>query len=183
MKQDEYFFEAVKSWRQANKNLKHFAECCWHVSDRQTLALAQDCGCSPDTIANYRNAYVLFVELEGYRTRSAVWEKSPIALWVKAAQLRTRLNLSLAKTWDYLQTASEEGMTREQLAAHVDSVENNTPRWIRRLRSAIRFLSPSKDDWKIEMDMGQRERYDRAVIAFVAELEEISASGVEHVRR
>jgi len=176
MNQNEYYIAAVESWQKANRSLKDFALHCYHVSDRQTLALAQDCGCSYETVNNYRNAYTLFVELEGLTLYpvTETWEQAHISLWVKAAQLRKSLNLSIHKTWDYLQTATLANMTRESFAAHVDEKENDTPKWIRRLQSIISRIAPSKDDWKTEMSPAARDRYDRAVAAFVHELEEIA---------
>ena len=177
----DYYILAVSAWQQANRSLKHFAECCYHVSDRQTQVLAQDCGCSVDTIENYRNAYTLYTELGGDTSEPArkLWEHSSIALWVKAAQLRIRLSLSTDKILDYLQTASENNMTREQFAAQVDNAENDTPMWLRRLRSAIKFLKPSRDDYKgADMPPEVRERYDKAVEWFVSELEQIAGEGV-----
>jgi hypothetical protein len=176
MNENYCYMEAVRAWQNANRNLKHFAECCYYVADRQTLALAQDCKCSVDTIENYRNSYALYMSLGGSDSEPVreCWEEANAALWVKAAQLRSRLELPLDKTWEYLQTATVENMTRESFAAHVDERENDTPKWIRRLRSAIRFLTPSKDDYKSGMPPELQERYDRAVAAFVAELEEIA---------
>ena len=183
MNTNDYYMEAVRTYQEINKNYKHFSECCYRVHNRQTQELAQDCGCSVDTIENYRNAYTLYIEMggpliqtEGYASEPVrkCWEKANIALWVKAAQLRIRLNLSLNKTWDYLQTASLANMTRESFAAHIDEKENATPKWIRRLQSVIRFLSPSKYDYKSELPPEMQERYDRAVSAFVAELQEIA---------
>jgi len=177
MNTKEYYLEAVSAWKQANKKLKHFAECCYHVSDRETQALAADCGCSVDTIENYRRAYVLYTELgrDASELVREAWDSASIALWVKAAQLRTRLELPLDKTFEYLSVAIDHNMTRESFAAHVDGKENNTPKWIRRLQQAIRLLAPSKDDYKSsDIPPLARERYDRAVETFVHELEEIA---------
>jgi len=176
MNTNDYYIEAVSAWQQANRNLKHFAECCYHVSGTATQALAQDCGCSVDTIENYRNAYTLFIELDGEiseRVRK-FWGQANISLWIKAAQIRIRLYLPLSTIWEYLQTATLEHMTRETFAAHVDEKENDTPKWIRRLKSAIRFLAPSRYDYKSEMPPLLQRRYDQAVAVFVAELEAIA---------
>ena len=172
--EQEYYLEAVRAWQNSNKNLKHFAECCYHVSDRATQALAKDCGCSVDTIENYRNAWTLHLELgESERVRKA-WDSATIALWVKAAQLRQRLEMTPERTFEYLETAIQSNMTRESFAAHVDTKENKTPQWIRRLKAAISHLRPSRDDWKTEMPFELRQRYDKAVSRFTAELEEIA---------
>ncbi len=182
MKQNDYYLEAVRTWHEMGKKGKHFAECCWHVSDRQTKALAEDCGCSSDTIENYRNAYALY-QATPERIGSVLWDSASVQLWVKAAQLKSRLELSVDVTMEYLQTASTHNMNRNQLAAHVDEKENHTPKWIRRLRSAIKFLAPSKDDYKSpDMPEQARERYDKAVTWFVGELEAIANETEEEVR-
>ena len=93
--------------------------------------------------------------------------------------MRTRLDMTVEKTFDYLQIAAADNMTRETFAAHVDGKENKTPQWIRRLQSAIRHLRPSKDDWKTDMPPETRERYDAAVEWFTHELEEIAQAVTE----
>jgi len=175
----DYYTEAVRAWQNANRNLKLFAKCCAQVNDRQTKALAADCKVKEDTIENYRLAYWLYTEIQGMAHENAsepdrIWEEANISLWVKAARLRTSLKLPLAKAWDYLKTAADEGMTREQLGAHVDEKENDTPHWLRRLRSVIRMLMPARDDWKTELPPEKRERYERAVEQFTAELKAIA---------
>jgi hypothetical protein len=169
----EYYLEAVRAWQQANKNLKHFARCCYHVSNRETQALAADCGCSVDTIEKYRMAYSLYTELETSAQGGFLWDSANISLWVKAAQLRQRLDIPLDTVHEYLETAIDHNMTRESFAAHVDGKENKTPIWIRRLRNAIKVLSPSKQDFKSEMRPDLRERYDTAVERFSSELQAI----------
>jgi len=178
MNNNDYYLAAVAAMEGANKKLKLFAECCYHVSDRQTLALALDCKCSVDTVENYRRAYYLYTVLGGDDSEPArqVWEHAPAALWVKAAQLWTRLELSPEKVFEYLETASEEGMTREQMAAVVDEKENHTPKWVRGIRHAIRFLTSSKNSWKTELPMDVRTRYDKAVDNFTKELQAIAES-------
>lgn len=182
MNTQEYYLEAVRAWQQANRNLKHFAECCAKVSGAQTEALAADCKVSIDTIESYRRAYWLYEELMDKSERARIWEQANITLWVKAAQLRTRFDLSLEKTWDYLEIANDVHMTRESFAAHVDEKENNTPKWIRRLRQAIRFLAPSKNDYKSDMPPELQTRYEQAVTAFVSELQAIAGEGLETER-
>lgn len=175
----DHYTEAVRIWQQANKDLKHFSMCCALVDGRRTAFLAQDCKVSVDTIENYRNAYILFQHLQINLETSEparIWEEANISLWVKAAQLKKRLNLSVAKTFEYLQTASDENMTRESFAAHVDEKENDTPKWIRRILHAVRILKPSKDDWKTEMPIEKRTRYEQATARYVGELEEIAQS-------
>lgn len=174
--QMDWHIQAVSAWQSANKNLKNFARCCYHVSDEGTKALAQDCGCSHDTVNNYRNAYDLYLQVGGDANELVrkQWDSAAIALWVKAAQLQGRLELTTAQTYEYLETAIDHHMTRESFAAHVDNKENDTPQWIRRLKSAIRFLTPSKNDFKSEMPPQVQSRYDKAVAVFVAELEAIA---------
>lgn len=179
MNTNEYYLEAVRTWDEINKKGKHFAECCWHVSNRMTKALAEDCGCSVDTIENYRNAYALYQQMTSERIGSLLWDSASVQLWVKAAQLKNRLGLSVERTLEYLQTAAENNMTRDSFAAHVDEKENNTPKWIRRLRQAIKTLSPSKYDYKSEMPPVARERYEKAVTWFVAELDAIAKENEE----
>lgn len=160
-------------WQAANRDLKLFAECCYHVSGRETAALAADCGLSVDAIEGYRLAYALKIELDGIRAGSEVWEKSNISLWVKAARMRRSLGMDLEKIAEYLEVAANEQMTREQFAAHVDEKENRIPRWARRLNTIWKSLQKMNDDYKSEMPPPIRERYERAVKAFAEELEAI----------
>ncbi len=174
MNQQEYHFEGVRAWQNADKNLKLFAECCYNVHNKQ--ALASDCGCDIRTVQYYAAAWSLYQEFirEYGETVSFLWERGQIQLWRKAPELRKNLDLSLEQTREYLSEAITENMTRESFSAHVDEKENHTPKWIRRLQSAIKHLKPSKDDWKTDMPFELRQKYDRAVSRFVAELEEIA---------
>lgn len=173
--ENDYYTEAVRSYQQANKNLKHFAECCAHLADDRLPSLAVDCGVSQKTVNNYRDAYLLYVELgRNVEAVSKLWQTGNISLWVKAAQLQTQLNLPSDKIEEYLGIAVDNSMTRESFAAHVDEAENHTPKWIRRLQQAIRFLKPTRSDYKADMPPILQERYDAAVAAFVAELEAIA---------
>lgn len=173
--QIDWHIRAVSFWKKANADLKLFSEACYNV-DRKD-ALAADCKCSVRTIQFYAAAWSLYQELlreYGSETVSLMWERGEISLWRKAPQLRSTLNLSLETTREYLEIAIENNMTRESFSAHVDTKENKTPQWLRRLRSAIRSLSISKDDWKTELPIEKRERYEKAVAWFVAELQEIA---------
>lgn len=177
MTTNDYYIEAVRTWQQSNKNLKHFAECCAMVDGKRTAALAADCKASVDTIQNYRNAYILYQQLVTNLETSEparIWDEANVSLWVKAAQLKTRLGLSLEKVFEYLQTANEHNMTREQMAAVVDEKENKVPQWLRRIRHAIRILFPTRDDWKTEMPMEKRTRYEEATGRYVKELQAIA---------
>ena len=167
-----YYLEAVRAWQNSNKNLKHFAECCYHVSNRETQALAQDCGCSVDTIEKYRLAYTLYTELETSAQGGFLWDSANISLWVKAAQLRQRLEIPLEKTQEYLSTAVEHNMTRESFAAHVDEKENKVPKWIRVIHDISRKLK--RDDWATEIPHDLRDRYNRARDELAAVLDEIA---------
>ena len=170
----DYYTEAVRTWQQSDKNLKHFAECCANVDGRKTLALSQDCKCSVDTIENYRAAYVLYYRLIEHPNCSEVWQNAHISLWVKAARLQKQLHLSNEKIYEYLQIADEAGMSRETFAAHVDTKENKTPQWIRRIKHAARILFPAKNDWVEEIPLDRRERYRKATDWYIAELEAIA---------
>jgi len=178
----DHYVEAVRLWQASNKNMRLFAQCCAMVDGRKTSALAADCKVSVDFIEAHRNAYRLYCEIKTnieLPLVTEVWDKANEGLWVKAAQLRTRLDMTLDKTWDYLQIASDEGMSRETFAAHVDTKENHTPQWLRRLKWVASKLFPSKDDWKTEMPIEKRERYDHAVAVFTAELKAIAEETVE----
>lgn len=178
--QADWHIQAVALWQKTNANLKLFSEACYNVNNKE--ALAEDCKCNVRTIQYYAAAWSLYQELireYGNETVSLMWERGEIALWRKAPQLRSTLNLSLEKTYEYLGGAIEHDMTREQMAAHVDGKENKTPQWIRRLKSAIRFLTPSRNDYKSEMPPQLQSRYDKAVSDFVAELEAIAQAEIE----
>lgn len=171
----DWHLRAVTYWKKANINLKLFSEACYHVENKE--ALAADCSCSLRTIQFYAAAWSLYQELlreYGDETVSLLWEQGELSLWRKAPQLRSTLNLSLETIYDYLQTAVQTNMTRESFAAHVDEKENDTPKWIRRIKQAIRFLRPSKQDYKSELPPELQERYERAVDTFVAELQAIA---------
>lgn len=178
IRENDYYLEAVATAQELSKKQKHFAECCANVSGKRTQALAQDCGLSVDSIEQYRNTYFLYTTLQDYfRTSERVrklWETAPFHLWRVAAQLHVRLNLSLDKTLEYLATAGKQRMTREQFAAHVDEKENDTPKWKRRLLSAMRLLKPSKDDYKSEMPPKAQARYEQWISYSARELEEIA---------
>lgn len=171
-----YYIEAVRTWQDVNRKLKHFAECCYHVSNRETRALAEDCGCSVDTIENYRNAWTLYTELGGEKSErfGFLWDTASISLWVKAAQMRRKLEIPLERTADYLETAIKEDMTRDQFAAVVDEKENKTPKWARALQSVAAKLSTIEARWVTSMPDDKRERYHKAVRDFQAALEEIA---------
>lgn len=173
MTEQDWHITAVNAWQNANRNLKQFAEACANVSNHKTAALAADCGCSVDTVERYRNAWKLYQELEreNFRTVRKLWEDGNIALWRKAPELRARLGLSLEKTYDYLQTGIENGMSRETFSAHIDEKENTTPKWLRVLQRVTDLLR--RDDWMVEMPIEKRERYEQARERFTAELEEI----------
>ena len=177
MKTNDYYIAAVAAWQAANKNLKHFAQCCAQVSDLETAALAADCKCSPDTIERYRRAWWLYQEMGGGLPNGsdgidALWESAGIGLWVKAARLRTTLEIPLPKIREYLETANAEGMTREQFAANVDAAENKRPVWERVLLSMVERLS--KPAWISKMPEDKRARYEKALAWFAAELQAIT---------
>ncbi len=175
--QNEYYLEAVELSQRIDRDYKRFAFCCAQVSGHRTAALAADCKMSTSTIEKYRNAYALKVRFGIDRKAERVtklWNAAPMSLWRKAAELESSLGLSLDTIWDYLVTASLHNMTRESFAAHVDEKENDTPKWLRRLRSIVSRLAPSRDDYKSEMPPEIRTRYDLAVAVFVAELQAIA---------
>ena len=171
----DYYTEAVFAWQKANKNLKHFAECCYHVDNK--IALAADCCCSVRTIQFYAAAWSLFLELSREYEATSVsllWERGEISLWRKAPELRSRYELSLAQTRDYLETAVENNMTRESFAAHVDEKENDTPQWIRRLQSICASLKKISGDYKgADMPGAAQERLRQANEWYANELNEI----------
>ena len=171
---NDYYLEAVRTWQQSDKNLKHFAECCANVDGTRTLALAQDCKCSVDTIENYRNAYALYYRLIELPNSSEVWREAHISLWVKAAKLQKVLGLSDEKIMDYLQTASEEGMSRETFAAHVDNKENHIPQWQRRILHVVKLLTGTRHDWKSEMPPELQKRFDEATEIYSTALQQIA---------
>lgn len=169
----EYYIEAVRAYQGADKNLKHFAECCAKVEGKRTAALAADCKCSVDTIERYRNAYRLYymmgVELESERCGS-LWKAAPIGVWCAASKLKDEHNLTMAQTLEYIETG--KNMNSKSFSAHVDEKESKIPKWIKRLRSVAKMLKTG--DWMTEMSADNRERYERAVEAFKAELEAIA---------
>jgi hypothetical protein len=178
--QNDYYREAVELSQRIDKDFKRFSFCCAQVSGKRTGSLAADCKMSVATIEKYRNAYALKVRFEiDHRPSERVtklWNAAPMSLWRKAAELESSLGLSLDKIWDYLETASEYGMTRESFSAHIDEKENHTPKWIRRLQSAIRFLKPLRDDYKgADMPPEIRTEFDRLVAEFATGLERLEA--------
>lgn len=181
MSEKEYHFEAVRAWQSANRNLKHFAECCYHVEDK--IALAADCCCTVRTVQLYAAAWSLYQELiHEYKseTVSLLWERGEISLWRKAPQLRSTLGLSLDKTYDYLQEAINNDMTRETFAAHVDTKENKLPNWVRRLRSIADKLRLLRDDYKTEIPHEYRAEFDAWTVQGAELLAKIAEAEVEH---
>jgi len=180
MNQQEYYFEAVQAWKNINKYGKHFAECCYHVEDKNSLAV--DCGCSVRTIQYYAAAWSLYQEMVyefQNETVSLMWEQGEIQLWRKAPELRKQLGLSLEQTKEYLATAISENMTRESFSAHVDEKENKIPKWIRRLQDIARKLRPMKYDWKTEIPVTYRAEFEQATEQYAAVLEKIANAGME----
>lgn len=171
----EYYIEAVHTYQQANKNLKHFAYLCAMVDGKKTAALADDCKCSVDTIEQYRNAYVLRmrmeIELESEHVRK-LWESVNIDVWKKAAQLWSRLDLTTSQMSEYLIVADEHGMSRDSFAAHVDEKENKLPKWIRVIRGIARSLR--RDDWMTEIPHSLRDEYVEKRDALASVLERIA---------
>lgn len=166
----DYYFEAVRTWQQANRNLKHFAECCANVSGRETAALAADCGLSPDSIEQYRSVYSLYyrnIESEPVRK---LWESAPMHIWRAAVKLQARYNLTDDQTVDYIDTGRE--MTRESFSAHVDERENKLPKWIRVIRDIARSLR--RDDWMTEIPHSLRDEYVEKRDALASVLERIA---------
>jgi len=175
--ENDYYIDAVELSQRIDRDYKCFAFCCAQVSGARTAALAEDCKTSPSSIEKYRNAYALKTRFEiDYKSErvTKLWDSASMSLWRKAAELESSLNLSLEMIWDYLQTASEEGMSRDTFAAHVDTKENKTPQWIRRLKSFIRILSPIKNDYRSEMPAGVRARFDEALNEFIEKIQEIA---------
>lgn len=172
--QVDWHIRAVDNWNKANQNLKLFSEACYHVDNKEALAV--DCKCSTRTIQYYAAAWSLYQEmlLEFGETVSLLWERGEISLWRKAPQLRSTLNLTLDKTYEYVKIAIENDMNRDSFAAHVDNKENKTPQWIRRIQHAAKILFPSKNDWKSDMPFEKRERYEKATAWYIAELKEIA---------
>ena len=176
MTEDDYYSEAVLSRDKSDKSLKHFALCCANVSGSRTADLAADCECSVATIEIYRNVYKLYYEM-GVNIESEhvqkLWRDVKIDLWRQAVKHKSRYNLTYQQVMDYL--IDGKGMSRESFSAHIDEKENDTPKWIRRLQHAIKFLRPSRNDYKSEMPPHVQKRYDEAVEVFVSELEQIAA--------
>ena len=175
LSEDDYYAEAVRTRGAADKNLKHFAECCANVSNKRTAALAADCKCSPDTIESYRNAYRLayrlMVEQESEHARK-LWEDAPIELWKAAAKLAKQYNLDNETIYEYLTIGNEHGMSRESFSAHVDEKENHVPKWIRSLKQINRLLL--RDDWATEIPYELQDEYRQAKEHFANVLERIA---------
>ena len=129
-----------------------------------------------DTIENYRNAWTLYLELGGEKSErfGFLWDTASIGLWVKAAQMRRKLEIPLERTADYLEEAAKENLTRDQFASIVDEKENKTPRWMRALQSVAEKLGKIEARWVTSMPDDKRERYHKAVRDFQAALEEIA---------
>ena len=174
----DYYLEAVQTWQQANRDLKHFSACCAMVKGRQTSALAADCGLSPDSIELYRNTYSLYyrnIESEPVRK---LWELAPMHIWRAAVKIQNRYALSDSETLEYISEGKE--MTRESFSTHVENKENKEPQWIRRFRSISKKLSSMLGDWMTEIPAGKRERFQIAAENFAKELQNII---VEDIRR
>ena len=163
----DYYFEAVRSWQSGNKTYWHFAECAAQVDDRRTAALAADCGVSVDTVEVYRRAYKLFYEMTVNFETSDIYrmrEHSNISLWIAAAKRRSHHDLKTLK--DYLQMATDEKMTVEQLRVELDSRSAVKPEWTKRLQGLIKTLFKLRTDWKTEIPATKRDEFENWLLGF-----------------
>lgn len=175
MNEQEYYIAGVAAAQEISRKSKFFAECCFHVGGRLTLAFSQDCGWSVDTIERYRNAYTLFLELGGAENPTCAGVR--LSFRRNAAAFTHRLIFACSHTpaqiFDYLRTASENGMTREQMAANVEEIESHIPQWVRRITGVIKSLTKSLTDYKSDLTPEQQEKYQAAVTRFMEDLEEL----------
>ena len=167
----DYHREAVETWQQANRNLKHFAACCAMVSGKKTAALAADCGLSPDSIELYRNVYSLYYRNMESEPVRKLWETAPMHIWRAAVKMQKTYNLTDEEAIEYIHTGKD--MTRESFSAHVDNKENKLPQWVRRFKRLGRTISRMLGDWMTEIPAGKREQFQQAADNFAQELQKI----------
>jgi thymidylate synthase ThyX len=170
----DYYAEAVRTWQGANRDLKHFAECCALVDGHQTAALATDCRLSVDSIEAYRNAYSLYYSFDVEASETVrMWEQGNISLWLAAAKRRNSIEPDALK--DYLSDAVENGATVEAFRVALDNHNRTKPEWTERLRKLVKTLFKLRTDYKsIDMPPAIRERFERAVQVFEMELQAIA---------
>jgi len=170
----DYYHEAVRTWQQADKNLKLFSECCAFVSNKYTASLADDCGVSVDTIERYRNMYKMYrwldTHIESERVRK-LWEGASVAIWRKCAEFWIRYDLNPDTVLEYLQTGKDSNMTRESFSAHVEEMHNKLPGWLRHLKKAVSYLRKLSGDFKSELPPEFQDEFDELSDRFADLLE------------
>jgi hypothetical protein len=170
---NDHYIDAVRFWNEGEKSKKLFAYECAMVEGRHTLALAQDCRVSIDTIEAYRNAYKLFYafDIESDTSRK-LWDGANISLFVDAAKRRNSIHDSAL--FDYLSDAVTNGATVEALRVVLDNHNRTKPEWTTRLAKLIKTLFKLRTDYKSELPESLRERFENAVHVFELELSAIS---------
>ena len=124
---------------------------------------------------NYRNAYRLYYELAVTTENpiiSEVWERANISLWIAAA--KRRKNHDLSTIAEYLQTATDNGMTVEQLRVELDSRSASRPDWVGRLRGLIKTLFKLRTDWKTEIPADKKEQFENWLEGFERWVKELA---------
>ena len=175
---DIHYGEAVRLWQEGDQTRKLFAYECAMVDGRRTLALAQDCRVSVDTIENHRNAYRLAyaLDLETSDT-NRIWEGVGITLWIHAAKKRGEISDETLRS--YLNDALDNGTTPEAFRVLLNNHNRSNPEWASRLLRIAKYLLNFRRDYKAGLPLTVQERFENAARAFESELEHIAQMEVE----
>ena len=102
--------------------------------------------CSPDKVEKHINAYNLYIELvaafprETELIRDARRQLSPTH-WTRAVELRNTFDLSAMQILEHILDAVGDRPSVAAFAAHVDSIYNKTPMWIRKLTKLAEYMT------------------------------------------
>ena len=149
---DQIGFElaAVEEWLKGQDTLRNFQACAWR-SKKSAVVIAykiREAGgtCSVDIVEKDINAYSLYMDLLDWFPESAetirnAYDRLHPSHWIRAAELRSRFGLNLAQIWEHLKQAAEDMPSVAAFAAHIDTVHNPTPMWVRKLEKLSKFMT------------------------------------------
>lgn len=161
----DHYLDAVRFWQDGEKSRKLFAYECAMVDGLQTLALAQDCRVSVDTIEAHRNAWKLFYALDiESDTSRKLWDGLNISIWIAAARKVNSLPLDVLR--DYLLDALDSGCTVEAFRVMLDNHTRTKPEWTTRLAKVAKLLHKMREDYKSEIPLPLRNMFEIALLDF-----------------
>lgn len=131
---------AVYHYMSSEGSLREFAE--WAYKSRYPAAHIANAirerggECSSSKAEDYINAYALKTELVQFFNNDgvqAVWGGLAPTYWIRAAELKSRHDISDIKIWNHLLDEYHDRTSTKAFAAHVDSIYNPVPVWKRKI--------------------------------------------------